>query len=133
MRLEKKIDLYFGKHPMAGKDKRMQQLLADEKEYCVILADSDLPQELHHRFIDELIDRYGSLSEFGKEQESYIRPLVVERESKLGIAPPLQNMNADSLRDSGYKIGAIFFNEKIASEIIAAFEMKGYRIEKKYD
>lgn len=143
MNLKKRIELHFGRSPVRADaterplGRAMQSSLNEETEFCAVYAKTDVPAGVHNRTNDHMVARFGVHSQFAQEQKSYLRPYTVETSTGLaklpsGEATKTGKINADTLRESSFRIGGAFFNMDIADQVIREFETLGYEIERKY-
>lgn len=131
MNLKNKIELYYGNSPIKSESESMQQSLLRENEFCALYVQNNVPAYINNQTNDMMLAKFGVNSHFA-EKNSYIRPFQVN--VKTGLAEVgIMDANANVLRDSGYRVGGIFFDMSIADTVLNEFKNLGYEVIKKYD
>jgi len=131
MDLKKKIELHYGASPIECGTENMQQCLSREKEYCALYVQNDIPAHVHNQTNDIMLAKFGFHSDFAKEN-GYVRPFQVNVKTGLAEAG-VMDANANALRDSGYRVGGMFFDMSIAETVLNEFQNLGYEVIKKHD
>ena len=135
MDLTKKIELYYCQSPVRGDTQSMQESLDGLNEFCAIYSENDLPVDVHNKTGDHMSRQFGMKSQFAKAHGGQmVMPYTVNTQTGLASRPlNIEDINANTLKGSGFKQGGMFFNSDIAEAVIGEFEKLGYEIEKKYD